>query len=194
MGFWKWIGIAAAAVAALVVVLGLVLDDSETVEFGDATVELETTPGATDADNVRNLILQVQEQAGTTPEVMDCIRAELESTPDSELEELLELAQDVTPTGDPHSSLIRYGNRLTRPCIRGEVVREDLNENEVAILREGALRQLDAIADRVRIPPGQVSCLKGILEDLPAGELIEASNETIRENRARWARWGRTCG
>jgi hypothetical protein len=191
MGWVKWIAVGAIVVAAAGVVV-LLLDDSETEQFGDATVEIETTPGATDAENVRDVILQIQEQAGATDEVLACTETQLAAVPDAELDELVDLAQGGI-TEEVQTRLALWGTRLVRPCIRGETVDEDLTENEIEIQREGALRQIDAWANRFQLPEEAAECLRGKIESLSDEELIEASNETLQENRARWVQWGREC-
>jgi hypothetical protein len=169
-------------------------DDQETIDVGGTDVTLENPSTDDPVEALRSVVDQLNAQAGVTEEVSECIGDEIESIPEAEIEELLN-AVETLPEAEAAQRIVPLSMRLQRACVKSgtQVVGEDLDEDQIAILRESASRQLDAVLANQGLPEPVRACLQDKLGSLSGQELIEASNESFAASRQRWFRYGRQC-
>lgn len=188
----KGIGI---AFVVLLILAGIarVFDGPEKVEFGEGEVALDLDERDSLEDQARDVMRQYIEQAGFTDEVADCLTEETAKLSDAELSRL-ESAQEVSEAAGGRAAiplLRRFANR----CIPnvGAVYTSDPTENQLALMRESAKRQLPAVLAEIGVPAAIRGCVVGKVDALSDEELVEMANETTRANVRRFAGYVRAC-
>lgn len=191
-----WITAGVVAVIVLLGVVGVVnaLDDTETHDFGEGEVTIETTPGASDVDQIREVVAQFADQTGMTEEVKECVLAELASIPDTELQRYVDFANELGPE-EAQQRMVPMIMRINRECVpnRGAVVDENLDQNQLALVRESTINQLEILFRHENVPEPIINCVVDRVEDLSDAELIEASNETVGASKRRFIGYVREC-
>jgi hypothetical protein len=182
-------------VAAILFAIYQAIDDSETVEFGEGEVTFDPPDDATDVEVLREAIIQFEEQAGTTDEVRSCIEQELGKVPDSELAGYVDVLRTSSPEA-AREEILPLTLRLQRECVRARqpVVEEDLDANQIALIREASEQQLETMFARAQVPERVTQCVIDRYRQLSDAEIIEVANESLQDSRRRWFRYGRECG
>jgi hypothetical protein len=165
-----------------------------TTSVGGGEVTVSTTGDAGDVEQLRQIVTQLGDQVGLTQEVQDCFEREFAQIPDEELQKYVDLLQTL-PLEQVQEQMVPLTNRINRACIpnNGPTIDEHADANQVALIRETTKRQLGALLRRQNVPEPMIACVLGKFDALSDAEVIEASNESVKDARARFLGFVREC-
>jgi hypothetical protein len=182
-----------------VVLVVLVGDDTETTTrpFGAGEVTLSVDPDESTTDQLREVILQTSTQAGFPTEVVECFRRELEEIPDSEFSEVISRLPTLSETERFEASL-PFRRQLAQECASKEELRsfdiKALDENQAALLQEGALREIEQrMIVRQGLPPRLAACVVDRFRQISPDAFLELNEAPPRVIERTFIREARKC-
>lgn len=157
---------------------------------------LSVDPDAAPSDQLRAGIVQMVEQAGLPQNVIECYERELNEVPDSTFADWPELQATLSQV-ELAERMRPIKRDLAQRCATkddlGSFDVDSLDENEGAVLKEAALRQIETRLIRAGTPEHAAACVVDDVRALSTEEFFELNSEPPREIERRFAQVARAC-